>query len=87
MPLYEYRCCHCGDFEALAGLSERGLPRLCPRCGAVATRKISSPHLPSRQARIFDGEEQSRHEPQLKSKKPAASRGGLAAGRPWMLGH
>jgi len=42
MPIYEYRCCNCGEvFERLIlGLGE-GVQ--CPRCGHTEVEKLLSP--------------------------------------------
>ncbi|HOW99333.1 MAG TPA: zinc ribbon domain-containing protein [Deltaproteobacteria bacterium] len=39
MPIYEYRCCECGqDFEKLVALSAKESPP-CPWCGKKNVRK------------------------------------------------
>jgi len=43
MPIYEYKCDHCGyAFEVFSGFSHNGT-RKCPHCGARAKRIISAP--------------------------------------------
>ena len=45
MPMYDYRCLHCGeDFETLRPLEER-LSATCPSCGAEAKFRISTPRI------------------------------------------
>lgn len=45
MPIYEYRCEHCGQvFEALQRLSDEPLDA-CRRCGGSARRIVSSPAI------------------------------------------
>lgn len=40
MPIYEYRCEKCGEFEKLQKMSEQPLT-VCPNCGSKAERIIS----------------------------------------------
>lgn len=41
MPIYEYNCKHCGDFEITQRMSEDPLKK-CPTCGAKVTKLIST---------------------------------------------
>jgi putative FmdB family regulatory protein len=41
MPIYEYRCEHCGDFEEMQRITDPPLSR-CPRCKRKVRRLISS---------------------------------------------
>ncbi|WP_041423865.1 FmdB family zinc ribbon protein [Thermosediminibacter oceani] len=40
MPLYEYRCANCGDFEKEQPITESPLES-CPTCGSPVKRLIS----------------------------------------------
>lgn len=40
MPIYEYSCKRCGDFEITQRISDAPLKR-CPTCGAKVTKLIS----------------------------------------------
>jgi putative FmdB family regulatory protein len=40
MPIYEYRCEHCGDFEEMQRITDAPLTR-CPRCRRKVRRLIS----------------------------------------------
>jgi putative FmdB family regulatory protein len=40
MPIYEYRCEHCGDFEEMQRISDPPLDR-CPQCRRKVRRLIS----------------------------------------------
>lgn len=42
MPLYEYHCNRCGDFDAAARIAERRL-QPCPECGALSIQIIKTP--------------------------------------------
>jgi putative FmdB family regulatory protein len=41
MPIYEYRCEHCGEFEEMQRITDPPLAR-CPRCHRKVRRLISS---------------------------------------------
>jgi putative FmdB family regulatory protein len=41
MPIYEYRCEHCGDFEEMQRITDPPLTR-CPKCHRKVRRLISS---------------------------------------------
>lgn len=41
MPIYEYRCEHCGDFEEMQRITDPPLAK-CPRCKRKVRRLISS---------------------------------------------
>ena len=41
MPIYEYRCEHCGDFEEMQRITDPPLPR-CPKCHRKVRRLISN---------------------------------------------
>ena len=41
MPIYEYRCEHCGDFEQMQKMSDPPLAK-CPKCKRKVRRLISS---------------------------------------------
>ena len=41
MPIYEYRCEHCGDFEEMQRITDPPLSR-CPRCKRKVRRLISN---------------------------------------------
>ena len=41
MPIYEYRCEHCGDFEEMQRMSDPPLAK-CPKCKRKVRRLISN---------------------------------------------
>lgn len=41
MPIYEYRCEHCGDFEEMQRITDPPLTK-CPRCRRKVRRLISN---------------------------------------------
>ncbi|MBU6281489.1 zinc ribbon domain-containing protein [bacterium] len=42
MPIYEYRCAKCGDFDVSQKITEAPLKK-CPTCKAKVSKLISSP--------------------------------------------
>ncbi|HEY2020863.1 zinc ribbon domain-containing protein [Paraburkholderia sp.] len=38
MPIYDFTCTKCGDFEVTRRMSERNDALTCPSCGLSATR-------------------------------------------------
>jgi len=42
MPIYEYRCPKCGDFDQMQKITENPLKK-CPTCKAKVTKLISNP--------------------------------------------
>lgn len=89
MPLYEYRCQSCGDFEQWRSLAEVSTPMVCPTCDQVAQKIFSAPNLNlnSGNLRLKRGEIK---EPKLVQKdlEPKQSRYKQSnCGRPWMISH
>lgn len=68
MPIYEYRCTDCTDFEQIhrMGLAPAEVP--CPTCQAPARRRMSAPALSAGGTsafRLIDDAARSAHEPQV----------------------
>lgn len=42
MPIYEYRCAKCGDFDVSQKITESPLKK-CPKCKSKVSKLISSP--------------------------------------------
>ena len=42
MPIYEYRCAKCGDFDVTQKITEKPLKK-CPTCKGKVAKLISSP--------------------------------------------
>jgi putative FmdB family regulatory protein len=88
MPLYEFRCQTCGEFEAWRKLAEVSQPMHCPTCDAIAKRIFSPPSINLNSgslSRIGDSAE-----PKVvqRQQEPAQPRYQTAASsRPWMIGH
>ncbi|MFA6903209.1 MAG: zinc ribbon domain-containing protein [Gallionellaceae bacterium] len=66
MPIYDYRCDTCGDFEAWGKMSASSAPAQCTICGANSGRIITAPSLAilgSNQRIAHERNEKSAHEP------------------------
>lgn len=87
MPLYDYRCNECGDFEQWLQISDLDLPVYCSDCDQVANRLISAPNISLNSGRfpiqsetpqVVTRKERSAPPPRVQEAK---------AGRPWMVSH
>ncbi len=89
MPLYEYRCNPCGEFEAWRSLSEYNAPMNCPNCDRLA-QKIFSPSNVNLNSGSLSAIA-SNSEPRLvkrKQQEPTKPRYQTSNnGRPWMVFH
>ena len=90
MPLYEYHCSGCGDFEATQAMARATAPASCPTCGKRAPRILSATAIGG--ARRSGRRRGRGTEPRLveqRSPKDPARRAPTVAthGRPWMIGH
>ncbi|MGI9452710.1 MAG: FmdB family zinc ribbon protein [Geminicoccaceae bacterium] len=45
MPLYDYRCKHCGDFRSWQSMNESDADVACPSCEQRASRLVAAPSL------------------------------------------
>ena len=88
MPLYEYRCNPCGEFEAWRSMSEYNAPINCPQCGHTATKIFSAPNINLNSGSLSAIASKS-SEPRLVKKelKPSKPRYHSTASRPWMFSH
>lgn len=77
MPLYEYRCPACGEFELLLGMGAAGREAPCPVCGTAARRLLSAPGLSragTPEARLIERTEATAAEPDVVTAVPPGSR-------------
>lgn len=88
MPLYDFRCATCGDFEALQSLAEFGNPMPCPTCKTTAKRLISVPHVNLNSSGLSLRRQEIK-EPQLvkQDREPKPPKSKATHGRPWMISH
>lgn len=77
MPIYEYRCPECGDFEVLLGMGAATRESDCPACGSTARRLMSAPGLSragTAAARLIESTEATAAEPDVVTAIPPGSR-------------
>lgn len=88
MPLYDFRCATCGEFEAWRSLAELDQVCRCPICAAEARRLLSAPNLNLNSSGLSLRRAEL-PEPQLvkRDRDPQPTRNQPAHGRPWMIGH
>ncbi|MEL6383348.1 MAG: zinc ribbon domain-containing protein [Cyanobacteria bacterium J06626_18] len=90
MPLYDYRCETCGDFEVWRKLVELKIPMVCPSCDAGVKRIFSVPNV-NLNSGYFPAASKPSSKPRLvKRKSREASQPKSQASkcnRPWMIGH
>ncbi|WP_299489500.1 zinc ribbon domain-containing protein [Acaryochloris sp. IP29b_bin.137] len=86
MPVYDYRCDNCGEFEKWLQISELDSPVQCSSCDQVANRLISAPNISLNNGRFPQNDQT----PQVVTRKRSAPPRRLEqvrAGRPWMVSH
>ncbi|MDC0831477.1 hypothetical protein CKA32_003857 [Geitlerinema sp. FC II] len=88
MPLYEYRCARCGEFEAWRTIAERQTPVNCPQCEAIAQRIFSPPMVNLNAGSLSSKSSTSEPRVVKAQREPTPSRYQPSqSGRPWMVGH
>jgi len=91
MPLYEYRCESCGEFEAWRSMSEYNAPINCTDCNQIAIKIFSVPNVNLNSGSLSAIARSQSSEPRLvkqKQREPAKPRYQSSTGdRPCMLSH
>lgn len=88
MPLYEYRCRTCGDFEQWRRIADLDYPVHCLDCNEVASKIISVPNISLNSGRLPLKQNESPQVVTRKDMEPTPSRVQQAkVGRPWMVSH
>ncbi|MBW4620290.1 MAG: zinc ribbon domain-containing protein [Cyanosarcina radialis HA8281-LM2] len=90
MPLYEYKCENCGEFEAWRSIAEIDIPMVCPDCQLTARRIFSPPHVISLNSGDLALGSRASKEPKLvqRNREPDAPRyQSSRSGRPWAIEH
>ena len=92
MPLYEYNCRDCGDFEILRSLSQYNAPMLCPQCNVLAVKILSVPNINLNSGSFSAIDKINSAEPRLvKQKKLEPTKPRYQStnnsSRPWMVSH
>ncbi|NJK62199.1 MAG: zinc ribbon domain-containing protein [Synechococcaceae cyanobacterium SM2_3_1] len=88
MPVYDYRCSECGQFEAWRSIADLHLPIHCPTCQTPAQRLFSPPNVVLNGS--FSLQRPEKREPRLekRERQPQTPKNQEhKGGRPWMLGH
>lgn len=89
MPLYEFRCANCGEFEKWQMLAEAGNPVSCPQCDRPSEKIFSPPNINLNSGGLNLRRTESK-EPQLvkRDREPKSPRYKQSrCDRPWMIGH
>jgi putative FmdB family regulatory protein len=89
MPLYEYRCDRCGEFDAWRTIAELDASMHCPLCERVAKRIFSPPNI-NLNVGSFQARKGEPKEPKLvtRAREPDRPRyQSQAGGRPWAISH
>ncbi len=92
MPLYDFRCKTCGEFDAWQTLAELDHPMKCPTCQASTCRLFSAPNINLSSGKLKNLDRQTSSEPRLiqRDKTPIPPRNQTsksASARPWMVNH
>lgn len=91
MPLYEYRCNPCGEFEALRTMADYNAPISCPECNQVATKIFSAPNINLNSGSFKAISRSQSAEPRLVKQEltePTKPRyQSSTTNRPWMVSH
>ncbi|MFP4219296.1 MAG: FmdB family zinc ribbon protein [Phormidium sp.] len=88
MPLYEYRCSQCGEFDAWRTIANRDQAPPCPSCESPSQRIFAAPMVNLNRGSLgrLTGDSEPRlvtREREPKTPRYQPSR----CDRPWMLGH
>lgn len=96
MPMYQFLCHTCGQFERWRPFEEAANAILCPVCQRVAKRVYTAPGLsrvPPALSRELDRARKSAYEPEVLTREQVASQEPASPrmvrkreGRPWLLG-
>lgn len=90
MPLYDYRCSSCGDFETWRTMAEVSTPMPCPECSDVAKRVFTAPNISLSSGSLATSVKGSSEPRLVKRQEVAPSKPtsqSVRGGRPWMIGH
>lgn len=90
MPLYDYRCDTCGDFEAWRRLVDLELAMICPTCSSHVQRLFLPANI-NLSSCSFSKVSRTLGEPRMVTRKvegPSKPRAqATSCSRPWMIGH
>jgi putative FmdB family regulatory protein len=91
MPLYEYCCNLCGEFEVWRSLAEYNTHLNCPKCDQIAQKIFSAPNVNLNSGSLSASDRSKSSEPRLvkkQSQEPTKPRYQTStSSRPWMISH
>ncbi|PZD74410.1 hypothetical protein C1752_01243 [Acaryochloris thomasi RCC1774] len=90
MPLYDFRCETCGEFDAWQTLAELDQPMPCPTCPATTKRLFSASNISLSSGKLRTMDRQVASEPRVvkRDRNPTPPRHQASKNpRPWMVGH
>lgn len=91
MPLYEYRCNSCGEFEAWRTMAEYNAPLNCPQCTQTAVKIFSAPNINLNSGSLSAIAKSESSEPRLVKQEPRETAKpryqSSTSKRPWMVSH
>ncbi|MBX2865146.1 MAG: zinc ribbon domain-containing protein [Leptolyngbyaceae cyanobacterium MAG.088] len=91
MPLYDYSCSDCGDFDVWRKMAEVSTPMHCPECNTVAKRIFTAPNISLNSASLISkvkGKAEPRLVQRRQDPKPSSPKNqSIQGGRPWMISH
>ena len=90
MPLYEYRCNPCGEFEAWRSMAEYNVPMNCPNCDRTAPKILSAPNINLNSGSLSAIARSQSSEPRLVKKQKRSTEPRYQSSnsnRPWMVSH
>ena len=91
MPLYEYRCNTCGEFEAWRSMDKYNAPINCPDCDQAAIKIFSALNINLNSGSLSAIARSQSSEPRVvkqERKEPAKPRyQSSTSNRPWMVSH
>ena len=89
MPLYEYNCDNCGEFEAWRTMAEYNAPVDCPECSQVAIKIFSAPNINLNSGSLSKiGRSPEPRLVKQEQREPSKPRYQSSTGsRPWMISH
>jgi putative FmdB family regulatory protein len=87
MPLYEFRCNTCGEFDAWRTLAEATDPMPCPECSTIAKRIFSAPNVSLNSGSLSRDSKEPRLVKKADRQPTSPKHSSPQGGRPWMISH
>lgn len=87
MPLYEFRCDACGEFEIWRSMAEASQPAHCPECETPARRIFSAPNVSLNSGSLSRYSKEPRVVKKSDREPSTPRHSSQAGGRPWMVSH